>query len=130
MRIVLVGRAGERARLRLDLQGWLIEVVGEFETLADARAAAIRADAWLLANIESNDRRPHPDDWIEEKLTPRELAVLELLAEGLSNKAIAERLEISDQTVKFHVASIAGKLGVSSRTAVVRRALRLGLLRL
>jgi DNA-binding NarL/FixJ family response regulator len=129
MRIVLVGRAGERARLRLDLQSGLIEVVGEFETLADARAASIRADAWLLANVEASDR-PLADDWIEEKLTPRERAVLELLAEGLSNKAIAERLEISDQTVKFHVASIAGKLGVSSRTAVVRRALRLGLLHL
>ena len=48
--------------------------------------------------------------------------MLELLAEGLPNKAIAARLGISDQTVKFHVASIAGKLGAANRTDAVRRA--------
>jgi DNA-binding NarL/FixJ family response regulator len=56
--------------------------------------------------------------------------VLELLAEGLPNKAIAARLQISDQTVKFHVASIAGKLGAANRTDVVRRAVRRGLIAL
>ncbi len=50
--------------------------------------------------------------------------MLELLAEGLSNKGIAARLGISDQTVKFHVASICGKLGVANRTEAVRKALR------
>jgi DNA-binding NarL/FixJ family response regulator len=53
--------------------------------------------------------------------------VLELLAQGLSNKAIAARLSISDQTVKFHVASICAKLGASNRTDAVRRGLRRGL---
>ena len=53
--------------------------------------------------------------------------MLELLAEGLSNKAIAARLGISDQTVKFHVAAISGKLGASNRTDAVRRAIRRGL---
>jgi DNA-binding NarL/FixJ family response regulator len=56
--------------------------------------------------------------------------VLELLAEGLPNKAIAARLQISDQTVKFHVASIAGKLGAANRTDAVRRAVRRGLIAL
>jgi DNA-binding NarL/FixJ family response regulator len=66
----------------------------------------------------------------EEALTPRELEVLELLAQGLPNKGIAERLAISDQTVKFHIASIMGKLGASNRVETVRRAVRRGLLSL
>jgi DNA-binding CsgD family transcriptional regulator len=67
---------------------------------------------------------------LPEPLTPREIQVLELLAEGLPNKAIAERLGISDQTVKFHVASISGKLGAANRTDAVRRAVRRGLITL
>src|SRR5207247_2957466 len=65
-----------------------------------------------------------------EELTPREIQVLELLAEGLPNKAIADRLHISDQTVKFHVSSISGKLGAANRTDAVRRAVRRGLITL
>jgi DNA-binding NarL/FixJ family response regulator len=56
--------------------------------------------------------------------------VLGLLAEGLSNKTIAGRLGISDQTVKFHVASISGKLGAHNRTEAVRVAVRQGLITL
>ena len=130
MRVILVGTAGERARLRADLDDDArIEIAGEFETLAAARAAELSADAVLLA---SRDGRPLRDDgedgWIEEALTPREIEVLELLGEGLPNKAIAGRLGISDQTVKFHVASILAKLGASNRTEAVRRALQRGLI--
>jgi len=67
------------------------------------------------------------DEDLAEGLTAREIQVLELLSEGLSNKAIAGRLGISDQTVKFHVAAISGKLGASNRTDAVRRAIRRGL---
>lgn len=63
-----------------------------------------------------------------EELTPRELEVLQLLAEGLPNKAIARQLGISDHTVKFHVNAILGKLGAQSRTDAVVRATRLGLI--
>jgi len=62
-----------------------------------------------------------------ESLTPRERAVLQRLAEGLSNRAIGEALGISDHTVKFHLASIFGKLGAGTRTEAVRLGLRLGL---
>jgi two-component system, NarL family, nitrate/nitrite response regulator NarL len=63
-----------------------------------------------------------------EALTPRELEVLHLLAEGLPNKTIADRLHISEHTVKFHVNALLGKLGAQSRTEAVVRAMRLGLL--
>lgn len=62
------------------------------------------------------------------ELTPRESEVLYLLAEGLTNKAIAHQLEISDHTVKFHVNAILGKLNAQSRTEAVVQATRLGLL--
>ncbi len=63
-----------------------------------------------------------------EDLTPRELQVLQLLAEGLSNRAIAQQLEISEHTVKFHLNAIFGKLGVQSRTEAAVQAARLGLI--
>jgi DNA-binding NarL/FixJ family response regulator len=65
-----------------------------------------------------------------EPLTTREREVLEYLADGWSNKAIAAQLGISDQTVKFHVVAITGKLGVTNRTEAVRQALRRGLVAL
>ena len=60
--------------------------------------------------------------------TPREQDVLKLLAEGLPNKGVASRLEVSEHTVKFHVNSIMGKLNAQSRTEAVTLATRLGLL--
>lgn len=65
---------------------------------------------------------------LAEPLTPREQEVLQLLAEGLSNRAIAQELEISEHTVKFHVNAIMGKLDAQSRTEAVVRATRLGLI--
>jgi two-component system, NarL family, nitrate/nitrite response regulator NarL len=61
-------------------------------------------------------------------LTPREHQVLELLAEGLSNKVIALRLDISEHTAKFHVNSILDKLEADTRTDAVVRAARSGML--
>jgi DNA-binding NarL/FixJ family response regulator len=69
-----------------------------------------------------------PDEVVEEPLTARERQVLELVGLGLSNHAIAARLGISDHTVKFHLASIFGKLGVRTRTGAVRRGLTRGLI--
>lgn len=67
---------------------------------------------------------------LAEPLSDRELEVLELLVEGLSNKLVAHRLSISEHTVKTHVASIFAKLGVSSRTEAVSQAIRRGLVML
>ena len=63
-------------------------------------------------------------------LTPRELEVLALLAEGASNKAIARRLEISVHTAKFHVGSLLDKLDAIGRTDAVAQAARLGVIHL
>ena len=74
---------------------------------------------------------PDPDLGVDlEPLTPRERDVLGLLAEGLPNKAIAKRLRISDHTVKFHLNAVLGKLGATSRTEAVTKAVRAGLLTL
>ena len=65
-----------------------------------------------------------------ETLTPRELQVLEQIAEGLPNKAIAAELGISEHTVKFHVGSLLEKLGADSRAEAVMVATRRGVLRI
>jgi DNA-binding NarL/FixJ family response regulator len=124
MRIALVGSRDGRERLRSRLDE-SIDVAGEFATLAKARATELEIDAFLVA-----PDRAREGDALLEPLTARELEVLECLTEGLSNKAIAAQLGISDQTVKFHVAAITGKLGVTNRTEAVRHALRRGLIAL
>ncbi len=103
----------------------------------DAAAAQIAAaigavDAGLAAAPPSAftfdsapERTPRAD-----KLTPREVEVLGELARGSATKAIALRLNISEHTVKFHIASILAKLGVSSRTGAVAQGVRLGLIML
>ena len=132
MRVLLVGSSSDRARLRSQLNG-AIEIAGEFATLAAARAADLGVDAIVMAEDGARSGSAADDEdegGFEEPLTAREVQVLELLAEGLPNKAIAVRLGISDQTVKFHVAAITGKLGAANRTDAVRRAIRRGLITL
>jgi DNA-binding NarL/FixJ family response regulator len=128
MRVILIGDDGERARLRQRVNGSGVTVVGEFPTVAAARAAGIDADAFLTDTDPPRPRAVPVDHAVVDALTAREVEVLQLLADGLPNKAIATRLGISDQTVKFHVASITGKLGVANRTEAVRRAFQRGLI--
>jgi DNA-binding NarL/FixJ family response regulator len=125
MRVVVVGTVGERRELRSALEGSSPIVIGEFESIAAARRSGIPADAIVMGTRDEPDTE---DPSAVETLTPREIEVLELVAEGLSNKVIATRLGISDQTVKFHVGSISGKLGAANRTDAVRRAVRRGLI--
>ncbi len=79
----------------------------------------------LSAAVPSTRGRPPA---IPEDLTPRELEVLRLLAEGLPNKSIAQRLGITEHTVKFHINAIMGKLGAQSRTEAVVLATRMGII--
>ena len=60
-------------------------------------------------------------------LTPREQEVLTLLADGLPDREISERLFISERTVHHHVSAVLSKIGVSSRTAAAREAARMGI---
>jgi two-component system nitrate/nitrite response regulator NarL len=91
-------------------------------TVFDPGLSEVRAAPRTATSATST---PGPDS-----LTPREREVLALLAEGLSNKAIADRLSISEHTAKFHVNAVLAKLGVQRRTEAVVRAARLGLVTL
>jgi two-component system, NarL family, response regulator YdfI len=82
-------------------------------------------ESWL--DIASFRVSSYPSEPVEA-LTQRELEVLQMLAQGLGNKAIATGLGISEHTVKFHISSIFTKLNVSSRTEAVTQGLRQGLI--
>jgi NarL family two-component system response regulator YdfI len=89
--------------------------------------ASLRAAASGLKVLPEFTNGKH--DLIETTpLTPRELEVLSLIAEGEGNKSIAYLLEISEHTVKFHISSIFEKLNVSSRTEAVKAGITRGLI--
>jgi len=123
-------RAGVQGILRRDAEPASVAVA----VIAVAQGLLVIDAAYrmLLAELPSPQApAPWPQETeipLLEELTAREREVLHLLAEGLPNKTIAQRLDISEHTVKFHVNAILGKLGVSSRTEAVVRATRLGLI--
>jgi DNA-binding NarL/FixJ family response regulator len=84
----------------------------------------------FLPQSPPHEPAQEPAQDMVEPLTPREMDVLEMLAEGLSNKMIAHRLSISDHTAKFHVNSILAKLNAGTRTEAVTRGIRLGLIKI
>jgi DNA-binding NarL/FixJ family response regulator len=95
--------------------------------------AALYAAAAGLVVLPAEDTMamlPTPVMQPTEPLTPRELEVLDMLAEGWSNKLIAHKLGISEHTAKFHVNSILAKLHAGTRTEAVMRGVRLGLVKI
>ena len=104
------------------------------EVEALRRRLAGDANVQIVDRIEQAEAvisRPapsRPQEPLVEALTVREHDVLALVADGLPNREIARSLGISEHTVKFHLASIFGKLGVSTRTEAVQRGLRLGVI--
>ena len=65
---------------------------------------------------EENEANPNKTESVCVRLTPREREILGLLAQGLTNKAIAARLSVGEQTVKNHVSDILAKVGLNNRT--------------
>ncbi len=128
--VVLVSdAAAARVALAVGARGVLAQDVGP-ERLA-AALHAIDQGFLVIDDAWADHLRPSPPlDEPVEALTPREHDVLALLAEGLSNREIAAVLGFSNHTAKFHVQALLTKLGASTRTEVVVRALRLGILSL
>jgi DNA-binding NarL/FixJ family response regulator len=108
------------------------EVVGVCSLAAAGAMFESTAPAAVLMESGAFNSWPHGESGSEaapplERLTPREIEVLRLLADGTSNKAIAYKLGISDLTVKFHVTSILSKLHAGTRTEAVTVGVRMGL---
>jgi DNA-binding CsgD family transcriptional regulator len=95
------------------------------DLLADVPGIRLAAPGEAADVVLVTARRPKPAD---VALTPRELDVLALLAEGASNKAIARQLGISVNTAKFHVRSLIDKLDATGRTDAVAHAARRGVI--
>jgi len=118
-------RAGVKAVLPSGLTG--PEIIAAIEAAAAGLVVMHGSDIESLLSV-TNASSSGGSEALVEALTPREIEVLRLLAGGLGNKEIASRLEISEHTVKFHVASIMGKLGAASRTEAVTLGIRHGLI--
>lgn len=113
-------RAGVRAVLSPDANP------SEIVAAICSAAAGLFTLQQSAIELIASDPRPTPAA-LEEALSPRELEVLAMLAEGLSNKLIAHKLAISEHTVKFHVTQIMAKLHAASRTDAVMQGIRRGL---
>ena len=132
--VILSDDAGMPNQLaRAGLRGWAClarDVDGDQLDLAvrSAEAGLVLLDLPIAATSLAIPASLAAPTTLTEPLTARELQVLQLVAQGLPNKGIARRLGISENTAKFHVASLCGKLGASSRTEAVTIAARRGLI--
>ncbi|MHB0876076.1 MAG: response regulator transcription factor [Anaerolineae bacterium] len=120
------------AALRAGANGYVLKTADADDIRAAVRAVAQGKSALdpgvarkLIAQVVGGTQ-----PGLEESLTQREVEVLQMAANGLTNRAIGGRLDISDRTVQGHLANIYGKLQVASRTEAVTKALRLGLIHL
>jgi DNA-binding NarL/FixJ family response regulator len=120
-------RSGARGYLLKSLNA--DEFIKLLEGLQRGDAAISRKTATRLvegyAALSQHASRAKP---AESLLTPREIELLQLIVDGMSNKAIAERLSLSENTIKYHIKNILQKLGVQNRTEAATQALRSGLL--
>lgn len=129
--LVLTGSAEDRRTLpalQAGARGCLPQAAGAHELARAVRAAAagetiLNADAAaaLLDRLQGEETP-------RESLTPREAEVLQWVSTGLTNKAVAYKLGISEHTVKFHLGSAMSKLGAASRAEAVTNAIRRGLI--
>jgi two-component system nitrate/nitrite response regulator NarL len=128
--VVLGSEEQAREALAAGARGVLLRdhVEDQLSPAVHAVLAGLVVTPSSLAGIGSPTRPPSAE--IVEPLTPRETEVLQLMAAGLTNRRVAERLGISEHTVKFHVNAILGKLAAQTRGEAIAQAARLGLLML
>lgn len=129
--VIVVGReSGADADFRSPVRAWL--PANPTSSELSAAITAISQNFVVLTDSQAKrfigqSRQRQIEDEIGEALTPRELEVLRMLADGLGNKEVADRLGISDHTAKFHVAQILAKFGAGSRAEAVAIGIRRGL---
>lgn len=119
------GDADVRRALDAGARGYLLKHMLMTEVIAAIRA--VQRGEWVIPPAVAASLAQHRE---RSALTPRELEVLELVAKGLSNKAIARVIGRTEETVKIHLKSIYAKLRVGHRTEAVRAALSRGLVHL
>jgi DNA-binding NarL/FixJ family response regulator len=128
-KVVLISKEGRlqrsvsiRASLRLDA---LPDEIAAAAVAAHAGLHALTPEQMRTVPERGDSEGYHGA--AEERLTPREVEVLRMMADGASNKEIGAGLNISSNTAKFHVAQVLAKLGVASRAEAVRVGIRRGL---
>ncbi len=123
--------------LALGASGYILKSIPQqdlLSTIKDVAAGTNRVDHRFLQNVlrELNKTSPPSAEIVSdiiEPLTDREMDVLRLLVEGLTNQAIANMLDLRISTVKSHVETILGKLNVSDRTQAAVKAIRVGIVK-
>ncbi|KTR04599.1 response regulator transcription factor [Curtobacterium luteum] len=116
------------AAIEAGAAGYLLKAAPESEILAGVRATARGETALAPSAVAALVRRTTGSVAAGPSLSPRELDVLRLVAQGNSNPAIGRSLFLSETTVKTHLGHVFEKLGVNDRTRAVTRAMELGLL--
>jgi two-component system, NarL family, response regulator YdfI len=133
--VVLMVDTSDTALVNSALRSGVRAVISREATAEEIESAIQAVNSGLIVLAAESlpelltDVRPVAEA-LAEPLSERELEVLDVIAEGLSNKLIAHRLGISEHTVKTHVASIFAKLGATTRTEAVSLAIRRGLVML
>jgi NarL family two-component system response regulator YdfI len=113
--------------LRSGVRALLPRELSAAEMLAAVEAAAAGLVVLHPQDLEAILPVAHPARKVEA-LSPREIEVLGMMAEGISNKEIAARMTLSEHTVKYHVASVMGKLRAGTRTEAVMLGVRMGMI--
>ncbi|MFW6113627.1 MAG: response regulator [Actinomycetota bacterium] len=111
--------------VRAGIHGYLLKEI-DAEALNSAIEAVAQGEMVLdprvgRSFVELLDESVTPESYSSYGLTPKEEEVLRLLVQGLGNREMAERLYVSSNTLKFHLKNIYAKLGVHSRTEVIRK---------
>lgn len=117
-----VRRLHSRAELIADAEGRPLRLTGTAQDVTEIRAAAeVLHKTAIDLELQDLPDRPKPSGELTKGLSPRQIEILALVAEGLNNAEIASRLYLGESTVKWHIRKILRALGVSNRAQAVAR---------